>query len=318
VGGVLVAGDRGRRDRGRLYRVPVVIARSLAFVVALALAVVAAAFGQQLYVGPTHDLSPRWATAADFDGSILFCRGYYASDREEPNGAGWWTDYPGADNNFLVRLSELTEVRVRFDRQRIPFYVVLKLDDPLLFKCPILRLEDVGTLRLGDAEIRTLRAYLQKGGFVWADDFWGSEAWAQWEEEIRRVLPRIDYDLVDLGPDHPIFHQLYDLPHGIWQQPSVGLWQRHVCPDPESGDEGGCYAVNTSERGADSATPHLRALVDRDTGRIPVVMTFNTDIADGWEDWMDRQGPQAVRYSDEFSARSYALGVNIYLYALTH
>jgi hypothetical protein len=43
-------------------------------------------------------------TKADFDGQFSYCRGFYTSDRPEAGGMGWWTDYPGADNNFSVRL----------------------------------------------------------------------------------------------------------------------------------------------------------------------------------------------------------------------
>jgi len=43
-------------------------------------------------------------------------------------------------------------------------------------------------------------------------------------------------------------------------------------------------------------------------------MTHNTDIADGWEE----EKPENQAYIREFSARSYAIGVNIFLYALTH
>ncbi len=36
----------------------------------------------------------------------------YDSDRREAGGMGWWTDYPDADINFSIRLSELTKTRV--------------------------------------------------------------------------------------------------------------------------------------------------------------------------------------------------------------
>ena len=50
-----------------------------------------------------------------------------------------------------------------------------------------------------------------------------------------------------------------------------------------------------------------------DAGRLMVIGTHNTDIADGWEreaygDW----------YFERFSTRSYALGVNVIVYAMTH
>jgi hypothetical protein len=55
-----------------------------------------------------------------------------------------------------------------------------------------------------------------------------------------------------------------------------------------------------------------RAIVDR-AGRILVLSTHNTDIADGWE----REGVDP-RYFFEFSKNSYAVGINILLYAMTH
>src|SRR5690606_11262485 len=67
----------------------------------------------------------------------------------------------------------------------------------------------------------------------------------------------------------------------------------------------------TSERGYESAEPHLRAIVD-DAGRIMVLMSHNTDIADGWE----REG-EDDRFLDSFSPDAYALGINIALYVMS-
>ena len=36
----------------------------------------------------------------------------FTSVRGEAGGQGWWTDYPDADINFSIRLSELTKTRV--------------------------------------------------------------------------------------------------------------------------------------------------------------------------------------------------------------
>ena len=47
---------------------------------------------------------PKWAKAADFDGSFIYCRGFYTSAYREAGGQGWSTDYPGADNNFVFNL----------------------------------------------------------------------------------------------------------------------------------------------------------------------------------------------------------------------
>ena len=68
----------------------------------------------------------------------------------------------------------------------------------------------------------------------------------------------------------------------------------------------------TSERGDDSREPHFRAIRD-DKGRIMVVMTHNTDVADSWE----REGEEPA-YFQRFSVDGYALGVDVLLYAQTH
>ena len=68
----------------------------------------------------------------------------------------------------------------------------------------------------------------------------------------------------------------------------------------------------TSERGADSADPHLRAILDKD-GRVMVLITYNTDYGDAFE----REGDDP-QYFYRFSVDGYAFGINTLLYALTH
>src|SRR3954451_6964394 len=57
--------------------------------------------------------APKSTTRQDFDGRFNFCRAYYTSNRFEDGAQGWRTDYPGADNNFSVRLGELSFVRLK-------------------------------------------------------------------------------------------------------------------------------------------------------------------------------------------------------------
>jgi uncharacterized protein DUF4159 len=261
------------------------------------------AYAQRIWVGGSgfgfggRREPPKWAKQANFDGGFNYCRGYYSSDRREDGGMGWWTDYPGADNNFSVRLAELTFVRVKLDGTGQPDNVVLQLTDPLLPRCPILFMEDVGTMRLSDDEVLHLRNYLLKGGFLYVDDFWGTQAWDQWAYEIGRVLPPNKYPIVDIPRDHQIMHSLYDV-KAIEQVSSIQFWYRN----------GG----NVSERGYDSAQVDFRGIQD-EHGRLMVVMSHNTDISDTWE----REGENR-EYFERFSPDGYAIGVNIILYALTH
>jgi hypothetical protein len=270
---------------------------ALATTVVVLAATVASA---QIWVGGRgggRGARPKWATIQDFDGSFVYCRGFFTSWYREAGGSGWSTDYPGSDNNFSVRFAELTRVHVKLNANREPNYVVVSLTDPLLYRCPILLMEDVGTAEFSDAEVAALRSYFLKGGFLWVDDFWGSYAWDNWVTQISRVLPPGSFPIVDLSNDHPMMRMLYDVKE-VPQVPNIGFWRQ----------TGG----GTSERFEDSAKVHFRGIAD-DRGRLMVLMTHNTDIADTWE----REG-ENQDYFHTFSPRGYALGVNVMLYAMSH
>jgi hypothetical protein len=274
--------------------------RLIAASLVLVLAAASLAFAQQIWVGGGRfgrRMAPKWVKATDFNGSFLYCRGYYESVRREDGGQGWSTDYPDADHNFLTRLAELTRVYIK-DADRNPNFVVIPLESPLLFRCPVLFMEDIGTARFSDIEVQQLRSYFQKGGFLWVDDYWGSYAWENWTQEIARVLPSGEYPIFDISLSHPLMHVLYDV-KDFPQIPSINFW-------------GGYGRHQTSERGADSAEVHFRGIQDSH-GRLIVLMTHNTDIADAWE----REG-EDHEYFNQFSPRGYAIGVNVVLYALTH
>jgi hypothetical protein len=246
--------------------------------------------------GPRR-VPPRFPTAETFGKGFVFCRGIYRSDRREAGGQGWSTDYPDAELNFSIRLSELTKTRVARDPAKKPDFVTIRLIDEALFQCPYLHMEDVGTISLTDLEVEALRTYLLKGGFIWVDDFWGSFAWENWTRQIGRVLPPQDYPVVDLPIDHPIFRSQF-IVKAFPQIPSINQWSRN----------GG----STSERGADSAEVHMRAILDR-RGNVMVFMSHNTDISDAWE--REAEDP---RYFYQFSPNGYAVGINVMLYAMSH
>ena len=62
----------------------------------------------QFFGGRGSRVPPRYPTADTFGHGFVFCRGIYESDRREAGGTGWTTDYPDAERNFMIRLSELT------------------------------------------------------------------------------------------------------------------------------------------------------------------------------------------------------------------
>jgi hypothetical protein len=231
------------------------------------------------------------------DAGFTSCHILYTSVRREANGAGWRTDYPWGERHLQIRLSELTTTRVSWLRDRVPHSWLVRLTDDALFNCPFLMASDVGTIGLSAEEAERLRLYLEKGGFLWVDDFWGEAAWAQWTRELAKAMPPSEFPVQDVPFDDPIFQTMFQITR-VPQVPSIRFWRG--------------TAAGTSERGAESAEPHVRAIRDAH-GRIMVVMTHNTDISDSWE----REGEDPQFFS-QFSPDGYALGINVLLYALSH
>src|SRR5687768_6813356 len=115
---------------------PARLALRLSVAAALALMVVAAAYGQGFRFRE-GSLAARYAPAHMPDGSFVVCRLSYRSVRVEPMGIGWQTDYPYAEINLTTRLSELTKTRVSRDHDGQPNHFVVRPTDDALFNCPL-------------------------------------------------------------------------------------------------------------------------------------------------------------------------------------
>jgi hypothetical protein len=268
--------------------------RHLLPLLAVATLLVATVAGAQIYF--SNQASPVVpGVMPDQRTGFTFCRLAYTSTRREAGGQGWRTDYPAADRNLMIRLPEFTKATVTHFPDGSPQHAIVRATDPILFDCPLLYGSDIGTATFSEDEVVNLRQYLLKGGLLWVDDFWGSAAWRSWTEQIQRVLP--EYSLELLRPDHPVFSTFYFV-EKVPQIPSIQSWR----------DSGGA----TSERGQDSINPHMYGISD-ETGRLLVIATHNTDIADGWE----REG-EDYDFFHSFSPLGYAVGVNITIWSMTH
>jgi Domain of unknown function (DUF4159) len=235
------------------------------------------------------------AKPSDFDGSWHFCRAWF---RQDPRGDGgnWSVDYPRADINLSVRLSELTKTNVSFTNGE-PNPLLIRFTDDELFDCPFVMMTEVGSAFIDNDEAARMREYMLKGGFIWADDFWGSYAWEWWTGQLSKVFPPNEYPIIDLPSTHPLFQAQFVIKK-VPQIASINFW---------AGSGGG-----TSERGEDSAEPHARAILDRH-GNIMMLMTHNTDLGDSFE----REGDDP-QYFYLMSVPGYAFGINALLYGLTH
>jgi hypothetical protein len=199
-------------------------------------------------------------------------------------GTAWTVDYPEGDRTFARLLERLTTIDVRLIEQPV------NLDDEIdAYYWPFLISGLVGAWELTDEQALKLREYLLRGGFLLCDSFYGTVEWEGFVASLQRVFP--DRPIVELPDTHPIFHAVYDLT----DRPQIPTWQ-HL---PRGGYRN------------DGAVAHWRAILDDDE-RVMVMITFNNDVADGW------QRADEYDYPQEAANLAISLGVNFAVYALSH
>ena len=210
-------------------------------------------------------------------------------------GGGWATDFPASDCKFMWGVERLTGVRV-FDKG--PH--VVAATDPELFKYPYLYIVEPSRMSLTFEEAKSIREYLDRGGFLHVDDFWGRNPERLIvEEELSKIFPDrppINLDLrSQLSLKHEVFHIFFDIDQ-VMQIPNVS---------------NGCRGGRTWER-QDETDPGIFGIFDDDGKRLMVLITYNSDLGDAWE-WMDRPC-----YPEMFSGQAYRMGINFIIYAMSH
>lgn len=237
---------------------------------------------------PVRVTRPLWDGNRDFKSDVFtFARVEYSSSGQQWGQPQWSVDYPDSDLNLSIRLKELTSLEVN------PLPVVVRFDEPEIFNYPFVYLIEPGLISLTIAEIEGFRQYIDRGGFVMVDDFWGEREWQIFEREMARIFP--DREIIDVPLEHEIFNLVYQVKEKP-QIPSIGHFNMG----------------RTSDRW-DAPHANYRAILD-DEGRIVIMICHNTDLGDGWE----REG-QSVEYFNLFSEKfAYPLGINIVMYAMTH
>src|SRR5271166_2877142 len=132
-------------------------------------------------------------------------------------GTSWSQDYPRADRHFAQALRRLTRVHARSVEQPVN---PDDLDD--FFNWPWMVAGEMGDWKLTDAQAKTIREYLLRGGFIYMDDFWGPEEWARFDESMKLVFP--DRPVVEIDSKDGIFHTVYDLDD---RYQVLGQWSLH-------------------------------------------------------------------------------------------
>ncbi len=243
--------------------------------------------------GKPADLSKLNMARVIYDSEGGMGEAYYAYDGRV--WARWETDFPQGDDNFSHRLSQLTRIQVsKFAASRM-------LTAPDLGDFPMLYMSDPGYMIVSTEETAAFKSYVANGGFVWVDDFWGDAEWQQFADVMRKVLPGREWRV--LTPEHPIFHMVFDL-NEMPQIPALPF----ASPGASTAEPPNAHKFPAGSLDE----PQMRAWLD-DDGRIMVLATHNTDVGDGWE-----REAYGEWYFETFSTKSYMVGVNVVVYAMTH
>lgn len=231
-----------------------------------------------------------------YDGRYAFARLRYTEVPDDPctcpvgasrGPAGWQHDYPEGERNLMKIATDFTTLNAWTDSS-----AVFTADNPQLMRYPILYLSEPACWRQSDAEVRGLRTYLLKGGFLIADDFTictGGDvrftvSRQAFEAQIRQVLPGAKF--VRLALTDPALNVFFKL-----DSEAVATELQMQGPPPEIY---GVYDRNDVKR------------------RLLVVANYNTVIHRFWV-W-EAQGRSSVARGNQ----AYKLGVNYLMYGLTH
>lgn len=187
------------------------------------------------------------------------------------SGGGDWYSDPSSLPNLLAFLRAHTRIRAAAEEARV------QIMDEELFSYPYIYMTGHGNISFSPGEAARLRQYLESGGFLHADDNYGMDE--SFRRELARVFP--DKELVELPPDHGIFHCHFDFPEGL--------------PKIHAHDN-----------------KRAQALGLFDGERLIVLYTYESDLGDGWED------PQVHGDPPEKHRAALEMGANIVVWALTH
>jgi len=193
----------------------------------------------------------------------------------------WDHDTPRAERHMMKIMREITSIQPQMDCGAI-----YRFGDAESFKYPIAYVSEPGFWTMNEAELKGVRDYVNKGGFLIFDDFLGP-AWYNFDERWREAFP--DLQIVKLDATHPIFDSFYHIPtlEGFTAPVSV---YRQVIPS----EFYGAFEANDPKK------------------RLVMIANYNNDLGDYME-WSDEEF-MPIALSNE----AYKLMVNYVVYAMSH
>lgn len=189
--------------------------------------------------------------------------------RLQYDGGGDWYANPSSLPNLLAAVRERTGIPAA--RREVNVRPL----DAALRDFPFIYMTGHGNVAFTPPERTALREYLLSGGFLHADDNYGLDE--SFRTEMSEIFP--EAELVEIPPDHPVFHSFYDFPEGL---PKI---HEHDGNPPQA----------------------FGIFLD---GRLLVFYSYESDLGDGWEDGDVHEDPPETR------EQAIRMGVNLFLYVL--
>jgi hypothetical protein len=214
---------------------------------------------------------------AKYDGRVALVRARYQAY------PGWSFDYPAMENNLAQVLHDITTLRPNLEAADI-----LDLDDPQLFKYPLVYLSEPGYWMPTPTEAEGLRTYLQKGGFLIVDDFHYPNEWAVFDRAMRSVLPAAR--IYRLDASHSIYNTFFAIKS--LEVPYPG----DTGPNALMGEFFGIYQDNDPRKD------------------LMAVINYNMDLGD----YLEWSNDPRSRYSLVPTNEAYKFLINYVVYGLTH
>lgn len=170
------------------------------------------------------------------------------------SGGGDWYQAQSPLPNLLrfVRQNTLIDVAPEPD--------VVELTSDNLFRYPFIFISGHGNVVFTEVEVERLRAYLQRGGFLYIDDDYGIDQYIR--RELQKVVPEEEF--VELPFSHPVYQQQFSFPNG---PPKI---HEHDNEPPQG----------------------FGIFID---GRLAVYYTYETNVSDGWESPEVHNVPEDLR-----------------------
>ncbi len=129
---------------------------------------------------------------------------YFEIARVKYSGGGDWYNDPSAEVNLLKYVAEKTNIKTN------PIYKFVDIETSEIFSYPFLFLTGHGNIILTEKSVKTLRDYLNNGGFLYVDDDYGLDK--SLRRELKKVFP--NNDLIELPFDHEIYNSFYNFEQG--------------------------------------------------------------------------------------------------------